>query len=158
VKFWPYRLCIYHQDQLIARHNRRYDRHKDFEDPDHPKALLEQRGNAREQRLLSQFLTLSPQAPAYYEGLTARQLNARVHLSKILALGEIYGREAIARAIEDALAFHAFSSHYIAHLLEARARTRTRPASPLSLTRRQDLLELELPEPDLTVYEIPDHE
>ena len=158
VKVWPDRLCIYHQDQLIARHNRRYDRHKDFEDPDHPKALLEQRGNAREQRLLSQFLTLSPQAPAYYEGLTARQLNARVHLSKILALGEIYGREAIARAIEDALAFHAFSSHYIAHLLEARARTRTRPASPLSLTRRQDLLELELPEPDLTVYEIPDHE
>ena len=158
VKVWPDRLCIYHQDQLIARHDRRYDRHKDFEDPDHPKALLEQRRNAREQRLLSQFLTLSPQAPAYYEGLTARQLNARVHLSKILALSEIYGHEAIARAIEDALAFHAFSSHYIAHLLEARARTRAHPASPLSLTRRQDLLELELPEPDLTVYEIPDHE
>jgi hypothetical protein len=158
VKVWPDRLCIYHQDQLIARHDRRYDRHKDFEDPDHPKALLKQRRNAREQRLLSQFLTLSPQAPAYYEGLTARQLNARVHLSKILALSEIYGHEAIARAIEDALAFHAFSSHYIAHLLEARARTRAHPASPLSLTRRQDLLELELPEPDLTVYEIPDHE
>ncbi|MFZ0500440.1 MAG: hypothetical protein WAM52_15020 [Steroidobacteraceae bacterium] len=79
-------------------------------------------------------------------------------MSKILALSEIYGREPTARAIEDALTFHAFSSHYIAHLLEARARTRTRPASPLSLTRRQDLLELELPEPDLSVYEIPDHE
>ena len=73
-------------------------------------------------------------------------------------MSEIYGREAIARAIEDALSFHAFSSHYIAHLLEARARTRTHPVSPLSLTRRQDLLELELPEPDLSVYEIPDHE
>lgn len=158
VKLWPDRLCVYHRDQLIARHPRSYDRHKDFEDPDHPKTLLAQRRNAREQRLLSQFLSLSPQASAYYEGLTARQLNARMHLSKILALSEIYGRDATARALDDALAFHAFSSQYIAHLLEARARARIQPVSPLSLTRRQDLLELELPEPDLSVYEVPDHE
>ena len=158
VKLWPDRLCVYHQDQLIARHNRSYERHKDLEDPDHPKALLAQRRNAREQRLLSQFLTLAPQATAYYEGLTARQLNARMHLAKILALAEIHGREATARAIADALAFHAFSSQYIAHLLEARSRTRAQPVSPLSLTRRQDLLELELPEPDLSVYEVPDDE
>ena len=158
VKLWPDRLCVYHQDQLIARHDRSYERHKDLEDPDHPKALLAQRRNAREQRLLSQFLTLAPQATAYYEGLTARQLNARMHLAKILALAEIHGREATARAIADALAFHAFSSQYIAHLLEARSRTRAQPVSPLSLTRRQDLLELELPEPDLSVYKVPDDE
>ena len=30
--------------------------------------------------------------------------------------------------------------------------------SPLSLTRRADLLELELPEPDLSIYEVVDHE
>ena len=30
--------------------------------------------------------------------------------------------------------------------------------SPLSLTRRADLLELELPEPDLSIYEVADHE
>ena len=59
-----------------------------------------------------------------------------MHLSKILALGEIYGREPTARAIEDALVFNAFSSEYIAHLLEVAGTDRTRPASPLSLTRR----------------------
>ena len=131
---------------------------KDFEDPDHPKALLAQRRNGREQRLLSQFLTLSRKAQAYYEGLAARQMNARIHLAKILALAEIYGREATARALDDALAFHAFSSQYIAHLLEARAHSRTQPLSPLSLTPRQDSLELELPEPDLSIYEVPDDE
>ena len=158
MKLWPDRLCVYYQDQLIARHNRSYERRKDIEEPDHPKALLAQRRNAREQRLLSQFLTLSAKAPAYYEGLAARQLNARPHLAKILALAEIYGLEATARALEDALSFHAFSSQYIAHLLEARARSRTHAVSPLSLTRRQDLLELELPEPDLSIYEVPDNE
>jgi transposase len=154
VKAYPERLCIYHDNQLIARHARSYDRRQDIEDPDHPKALLAQRTNAREQRLLSQFLNLSNQAQAYYEGIAARRFNARAHLRKILALAEIYGQPATARAIEDALAFNAFSSEYIAHLLEARARTKSVSVSPLSLTRRADLLDLELPEPDLSVYEV----
>jgi len=154
VKAYPERVCIYHQDRLIARHVRSFDRHQDIEDPDHPKALLEQRKSAREQRLLSQFLALSIKAPAYYEGLVARRFNARAHVRKIIALAEIYGPEACCRALDDALVFNAFSSEYIAHLLESRARTRSQPMSPLSLTRRADLLELELPEPDLSIYEV----
>jgi hypothetical protein len=86
----------------------------------------------------------------------ARRFNARSHLRKILALGEIYGPDATARALEDALVLNAFSSEYIAHLLESRARTQSIPSSPLSLTRRADLLELELPEPDLSIYEVTD--
>ena len=65
---------MYHQDKLIARHARCYERHRDIEDPDHPKALLQQRRNAREQKLLGRFLTLSPQAEAYYQALAERRL------------------------------------------------------------------------------------
>ncbi|HEY0791716.1 MAG TPA: hypothetical protein VGD78_11690, partial [Chthoniobacterales bacterium] len=43
---------------------------------------------------------------------------------------------------------------YIANLLEQRARF-TPPPSPLHLTRRQDLLELELAPADLSIYETP---
>ncbi len=154
VKAYPDRLCIYHQDELIARHDRSFDRRQDIEDPDHPKALLEQRQNAREQRLLSQFLALTRNAHAYYEGLLARRFNARQHVRKILALADIYGRADTERAIDDALAFNAFSSEYIAHLLEARARNKPAPPSPLCLTRSADLLELDLPEPDLSIYEV----
>jgi transposase len=152
LKAYPDRVCIYREDKLIARHDRSYDRLQDIEDPDHPKALLAQRRNAREQRLLMHFLALSPKAQAYYEGLESRRLNARHHLRKIVALAQIYGAEATARAIEDGLAFAAFSCEYIANLLEARARHRPE-ASPLSLTRAQDLLEIEIPQPDLSVYE-----
>jgi hypothetical protein len=154
VKAYPDRLCVYDQNELIARHVRSFDRRQDIEDPDHPKALLEQRHNAREQRLLSQFLALSGNAHAYYEGLVARRFNAREHVRKILALAEIYGKAATERAINDALAFNAFSCEYIAHLLESRARLQPDAPSPLSLMRSADLLELELPEPDLSIYEV----
>jgi transposase len=158
LKLYPDRVCIYFQDSLIARHTRSYDRRQDIKDPDHEKRLLDERKSAREQRLVSDFLALSKHAAAYYEGLTARRFDARAHLRKILALLEIYGKPALARALEDALTVNAFSSEYIAHLLQARARLRTEPASPLSLTRRADLLELDLPEPDLSVYEAKAHD
>lgn len=76
-------------------------------------------------------------------------------MNKIVALSEIYGAEAVARALEDACHFQAFSSEYIANLLESRTRTLPEP-SPLHLTRRSDLLDLELPEPDLSLYD--DHD
>jgi transposase len=158
VKAYPERVCIYAQDQLIARHTRCYDRHLDREDPDHPKALLEQRENAREQRVMPRYLAISPKAQVYYEGLEARRFNARGHVRKIIALAEIYGDAACHRAIEDAIVFHAFSSESIAHLLESRARLKSPAASPLSLTRRSDLLDIELPEPDLSIYEVADDE
>jgi transposase len=156
LKTYPDRLCIYHHDKLIARHRRRYDRHGDVEDPDHPKALLEQRRSARAQRTLARFLALAPVAEAYYAELAARRFNPRHHVTKIVALSQIHGAEAVARALEDACHFKAFGSDYIANLLEARARALPEP-SPLHLTRRADLLELELPEPDLSLYDDTDN-
>jgi hypothetical protein len=157
VKAYPDRVCIYHQDQLIARHLRSYDRHLDIEDPDHPKALLEQRRNAREQRLLMQFLSLSRHAQVYHEGLAQRRVNPRHHLRKIVALSEIYGVDAVDRALQDGIAFAAYSCEYIANILEMRTREPSAPGA-LHLTRRQDLLDLEIAAPDFSPYEINDDE
>ena len=73
------------------------------------------------------------------------------HVRKIVALAEIHGDEAVQRAMTDALSFEAFSSEYIAHLIEARER-KLPEASPLQLMRRQDVLDLELPPADLSAY------
>ena len=148
------RVCIYDAQQLVARHPRSMDRHQDIEDPDHEQRLIEQRKSAREQRLLVNFLALSPRAQAYREGLEAKRVNARVHLRKILALTELHGKEAVARALDDGLELQAFSSEYIANILAARRRLGPEPAA-LQLTRRADLLELEIPEPDLSIYDRP---
>ncbi len=146
------RVCIYDGEQLIARHARSMDRHKDIEDPDHERQLLAQRKNAREQRLMVNFLALSPRAQAYLQGLEAKQVNVRVHLRKILALAELHGKECVARALDDGLELRAFSAEYIANILAARQRIGPEPAA-LQLTRRADLLELEIPEPDLSIYD-----
>jgi transposase len=157
VKAYPDRVCIYFDTELIARHQRRYDRHEDVEDPEHAKGLILRRSRAREQRLMLNFLALSPDAQAYYDGLEQKRLNARQHVRKILALAEIYPRDEVARAISDGLAYLAFSAEYIANILEARARLLPEPG-PLQLTRGHDLLELEIPAPDLNVYDEDHHE
>lgn len=151
LKTYPDRLCIYHGDRLIARHARRYDRFQDAEDPDHPKALLEHRKKARAHQLFLRFLALSPRAEAYYLKLEERRLNPQHHVRKIVALSDIYAPESVARALDDALTYEAFSSEYIANLLEQRARF-TPEASALYLTRRADLLEISLAPPDLSLY------
>jgi hypothetical protein len=154
LKTYPDRLCLYAEEKLIARHSRSYDRHQDCEDPHHPKALLQQRKKARDQKLFLRFLALSPHADAYYRKLQQRRLNPLHHVRNIVALSEIYPPQAVARALEDALSLGAFSSEYLANLLEQRART-TPPAGALHLTRREDLLDLTLEPPDLTLYQIP---
>jgi transposase len=152
VHIYPERLLVYHQGQLIAEHLRHYDRHQDYEHPDHPQPLLAQRRHAREQQLLARFLALGPSASDYYRELETRQLNARHHARHILALSELYGPEPVQRALQDALHFQAFSAQYIANLLQQRQRQLPEPAA-LHLTRASDLLDLELPTPDLSVYE-----
>ncbi|MBV8415955.1 MAG: IS21 family transposase [Verrucomicrobia bacterium] len=152
LKVFADRLCIYHAGQLIASHLRSYDRHRDFEHPDHAKELLEQRSKARNAKLLLSFYTLCPRAEEYYRQLGQRRFNPRVHIAKIMALSEVYGPDKVARAIEDAFEFAAFSSDYIANILEQRQRLIIQPG-PLHLTRRQDLLDVELAPADLSIYE-----
>lgn len=152
LKAYPERVCLYAGDKLIARHVRCYDRHRDFEDPDHPKALLAERRKARAQRALQRFFTLTPRAQAFYAELDLKRFNALKHVQKIVALSEIYGPEATARALDDATEFGAFGAEYIANLLESRAKLKPE-VSPLHITRNADLLDLDLPEPTLDGYD-----
>nr|MBC8360355.1 IS21 family transposase [Candidatus Desulfatibia profunda] len=157
LKAYPDRLCVYCKDKLIARPVRSYDRYQDFEDPDHPKELLNQRKKARDQKIFMRFLALSPKAEQYYRKLEQRRMNPHHHVRKIVALSEIYDPDAVARAMEDAFTFEAFSSEYIANLLEQRSRSLPEPGA-LHLTRREDLLDIKVEQPDLAIYERNHHE
>ncbi len=155
LKTYPDRLCIYHDNKLIARHARSYDRRQDLEDPDHPKPLLARRKKAREQKIYMRFLSISPKAESYYRQIEQRRMNPHHHITRIVALSDIYGQDAVCQAMEDAFVFQAFSSEYIANILEQRLRIREE-AAPLQLTRSQDLLELRIEHPDLSIYDIKD--
>lgn len=148
----PDRLCLSQGEALVARQTRHYGRHGDFEYPDHPKPLLAQRKKARDHQLYRCFLALSPQAELSDRKLEERRLNPHHHVRKIVALSDIYSPPVVGRAMEDAIVYEACSSDYITTLVEQRARF-TPEASPLHLTRRQDLLDLTLQPPDLSLYQ-----
>ncbi len=152
VKKYPDRLCFYHENKQVARHIRSYDRHKDFEHPDHPKELLAQRKKAKDQKIFMRFLSLSEKAQEYYLQLEQRRMNPAHHIRQIVALSEIYSKELVAIAIEDAFTFSAFSCDYIANLLEQRSRPDNEPGA-LHLTRSSDLMDLTIEHPDLSVYD-----
>lgn len=152
LKLYPDQVLLFHHEKLIAAHPRSYDRRQQIRNPDHVKELETQRKRARAQTLLLTFLALSPHAEAYARKLEEKRLNSPHHIQKILALSEIYGAEPVDRALQDALSFEAFGCEYIANILEQRARPAVQPGA-LHLTRRQDLLDLELPPADLTPYE-----
>ena len=146
---------LYHAHNLVASHPRCYERHRDFENPDHIKDILDQRRRARDAKWLLAFYALSPQSEYYYQQLAARSLQARAHVNRIVALTEIHGPEKVALAMDDAIACQAFSSQYIENILQQRERHTPQPG-PLHLTRRADLLEIELPPADIALYDQPD--
>jgi transposase len=152
LKLYPDQLLLFHNEKLIATHPRSYDRRQKVTNPDHTKELVTQRQRARNQTLLLSFLALSAHAQAYARKLEEKRLNTIHHVQKIVALSEIYGPDKVDRALVDALVFEAYGCEYIANLLEQRERPGGPPAA-LHLTRRQDLLDLELPPADLTHYD-----
>ena len=79
-------------------------------------------------------------------------MNPHHHVRQIVALSEIYGIEAVAAAMADAFTYQAFSCEYIANILEQRQRFNPEPAA-LHLTRRQDLLDIKVEKPDLSIYQ-----
>ena len=147
---------LFRQEKLVAEPVRRYDRNQDYELPDHVAPLLLHRKKAREQKLFLRFLALGPKAHEYYQQLEQRRLNPKHHVQKIVALSELYGAQPVARALEDAFTYQAFSCEYIANLLQQRQHPPQEPGA-LHLTRQQDLLELELPAPDLSLYDSKNH-
>ena len=156
LKLYPEQLLLFHHENLIATHPRSYDRRQRVSNPDHTKELVVQRKKAREQTLLLAFLALSSHAEPYARKLEDKRLNTKHHLQKIVALSEIYGPQKVDRALQDALTFEAYGCEYIANILEQRERPDAAPGA-LHLTRRQDLLELDLPPADLTPYEPKPH-
>jgi len=151
------RLLVYDGINLVAEHVRSYDRNRDYELADHVQPLLLERKKARDQKLFLRFLGLSNRAEEYYRQLQQRRLNPKHHVQKILALSELYGVQTVTRAMEDAFTYQAFSCEYIANMVQQRLVPPQEPGA-LHLTRQQDLLELELPPPDLSIYDQNNHQ
>jgi transposase len=135
----------------VADHPRSFGRNRNILNPEHERQLIVETRHSRDRRLLATFLALGPHAEPYLTGLREKRPDWKSHLRRINALAEIHGRDETARALADACEQHAFSSEYVLNILEARSRNTPRTGA-LHLTRSSDLLEVELPDPDLDLY------
>lgn len=139
------------EGELLADHPRSFGRKQETADPEHERALVLRMRHQRDRRRLTSFLTLGPHAAEYLTGLREKRPGWRSHVDRINALAEAHGRDALARALADAVEYSAYSAEYIHNILDARRRIMP-DAGPLHVTRRSDLLEIDLPEPDLDIY------
>ncbi len=142
---------------LIADHPRCHGRHRDVLNPEHERDLILKTRHAKDRRQLERFLSLGPAADDYLTGLQEKRPDWRNHVARINALCEAHGRDEVARLLMDALEHDAFSSEYVLNILQARGRALPEPG-PLHVTRRRDLLELDIPEPDLSIYDTDEEE
>lgn len=153
LRVYPGRLAIYHDKVLVASPLRSYGRHQDILDPEHDRELVQQRRGARDQVIWQRYLTLSGRAEEFFRQMEERRPNARMHMRKIVGLSDIYGVEAVRRAMDDAFELQVFGSDYIANILEQRQRFKQQEPGALHVPRAGDLLDIELPPADLSVYE-----
>ena len=156
LKVYGDKLLLFHNEKNIATHIRSYDRRQDIKNQDHIQELINQRDKARAQTSLQAFLSLGPQAEIYAQKLRDKRINASHHIQKIVALSQLYSADKVAQALSDAIKYDAYGCEYITNILEQRERMLS-PSSPLHLTHRQDLLDLDLPPADLTPYEPKPH-
>jgi transposase len=150
---YPDKLLFRSDGKLIAEHDRSFEHNRDFANPEHDKTLVERRRKARRAVILKQFTELGELAENYLRGLQERRLNTPIHLRKIMALLDIYGRDEVLRALADSAECGAYGSDYVANILETRRRLPNKPGA-LHLSRKTDLLDIELKSPDMDAYDI----
>jgi hypothetical protein len=146
------RIAVLDGDELVADHPRSYGRRLDILIPAHDHELLARSRQMRERKAVCGLLRLGEAAEEYLTRLRERRPNWLSHAERIMALAQAYGVDETARALRDARDAEAFSSEYVLNILEARARPRPEPG-PLHLVRGEDLLVIDLPEPDISMYD-----
>lgn len=152
LRLYPERVLVLSPDrQVIADHPRSYARQGNFLIPEHERGLVLAKRHANDRRLLEHFLALGSAAEEYLAGLRDRRPDWRSHLRRINALSAIHSRDEMARILADALQHKAFGADYIQSIVSFRQRLAPE-AGPLHVTRRQDLLDLDVPMIGMEIY------
>lgn len=147
------RIALFDRTGLVAEHPRSFGRRLDVLIPAHDHELSAHARSARERRVVGAFLRLGEAAERYLTQMRERRLNWLSHAARIVALAEAYGRDEVARALMDGAESEAYAADYVLNILEARGRPLADPG-PLRLIRGDDLLGIELREPDLEAYDV----
>lgn len=122
---------IFSGNEVVASHQRSYDRGRQIEDPNHLKALELAKAQAGAHRRTGLLATVAPSSTKLLKEIACRGLSLSQATSQLLKLLETYGAESLEDAISEAIANEALHPHAVRHILE---RTRMEQGKPPALS------------------------
>ena len=111
---------------VFATHARTYDEKQVIEDPAHIEELAREKRRAHELRGRDRLRASCPSADAFIEALALRGEHLGGQVSRLLKLLDRYDKAELEAALKDALARGAVGAASVAHVLDQRARARSR--------------------------------
>ena len=111
---------------VFATHARTYDEKQVIEDPAHIEELAREKRRAHELRGRDRLRASCPSADAFIEALALRGEHLGGQVSRLLKLLDRYDKTEVEAALKDALARGAVGAASVAHVLDQRARARSR--------------------------------
>jgi transposase len=138
--------------QEIARHLRSYDRRQEILDPAHAQAVLELKRRALASTAGGRLAHAVPESEALLDAAFARGESAAQQTLQLLKLLDLYGVEALRRAIRQALERDTPRSSSVAFLLRQQAASSSTPP-PVDLSRHPEAQAIDLAPHDLETYD-----
>ena len=149
---------ILHQGEQVAVHPRSYDKRKTISQPQHQVEALRMRRKQGATELEANFMALGQEAQAFRLAISKLPVRASLHIKRIMQLVDLYGRECVLKAIQDALQYQTVDAAYVESLV-VQARRKASLPSPTSVQpKRKELIQLELEIPDPGRYDRFTHE
>ncbi len=152
---------VFHQGQQVACHERSFERRQLIRHDDH---LLEAKTLRRRQRkhaVEEAFDQLGAAAKTFHLKLLSRPIKPLVHLRRLLAIAQLYGREQLLAAVEQALSYETYDASYVEAIVHQRRRQLELPSPTEVLPLRPEWIEeTDYDSPDPSSYDrlLDDHE
>jgi transposase len=141
-------------NQEIARHRRSYDRRQQILDPAHQEELLKDKRKALGSTRGSRLSHAVPESEALLDAAFARGESAGRQTTQLLNLLDLYGAAELRAAMREALERDTPSASSVAFILNRRQRlSRRRPPTPVDLSGRPDLADLDVQPHDPETYD-----
>ncbi len=129
----------------VARHRRSYDRHEFVTDPAHEIALLKGKRKARGSTPGGSLASAVPESEEFLNAAFQRGESAASQTAQLLRLLDDYGATELRAAIGEALMRNTPRASSVAFILNKRRRaSRRRPPTPVDLSRRPDLADVNI--------------
>ena len=148
---------VFYQNQFITKHKRSYKKHQaPFTRPEHEAGLQERKPQGKNAHIHWQIQTLESYGSPlkqYLKCLGQSHRSIRQEVSRLLALGTIYGTDALAETVELLLIRGTIGADQVELALKHRVKAKNEPVKPTPLSLKDERLSRIPSKMDLRQYD-----